>query len=347
MNAQPSAVQPVRPHARWVHRHDFIADAAGAERGTRWVMALTALTMVAEIITGSLSGSMALLADGWHMATHVAAFAIAVFAYRYARTRAADARFTFGTGKVTVLGGFTSAITLGVVALMMTIESVARLFEPLDIRFDDAIWVACIGLAVNLLCGLILHRAGHQHDQGHHHDHDHRHAHPLDAHEHPHDQSHHDDPGTPPDHNLQAAYLHVVADALTSVLAIVALFAGKYFGMSWLDAAMGLVGAALITRWAWGLARNSATILLDRTDDPATDQAIRAAIAAAAPEDSVADLHVWQIAPGHLAAAMTIVSHQPRTADVYRAVLAGIEGLAHVTVEVNECREPGCASSWS
>jgi cation diffusion facilitator family transporter len=148
--------------------------------------------------------------------------------------------------------------------------------------------------------------------------------------------------GSSPDHNLRAAYLHVVADALTSVLAIVALFAGKYLGLTWLDAAMGLVGAALITRWAWGLARDSATILLDRTDDQTASRAIRAAIAATDPGDSVADLHVWPVAPGRLAAAVTIVSHRPRAADYYRARLAGIGGLAHVTVEVNECREPAC-----
>ncbi len=336
---------PQHPHDRWRHRHDFVADAAEAERGTRWVMALTAVTMVAEIIAGTLSGSMALLADGWHMATHVAAFAIAIFAYRYARTRAADASFAFGTGKVTVLGGFASAVALAVVALVMAIESVSRLLSPLDIRFDEAIWVACIGLAVNILSGVILHRAGHHgHEHGHAHGHEHGHgpgggkAHALNPAAPA--QNPHDD--TPPDHNLRAAYLHVVADALTSVLAIVALFAGKYFGLGWLDAAMGLVGAALITRWAWGLAVDSSAILLDRTDDADAGRAIRRAVADAGPGDSVADLHVWQVAPGRLAAAVTIVSHAPRAADYYRRRLAEVGGLAHVTVEVNECHDTAC-----
>jgi cation diffusion facilitator family transporter len=361
------------PHDRWTHRHDFVPDATEAERGTRWVMALTAVTMVAEIIAGSLSGSMALLADGWHMATHVAAFAIAIFAYRYARTRARDASFAFGTGKVTVLGGFASAVALAVVALVMAIESVTRLFSPLAIRFDEAIWVAFIGLAVNVLSGLILHRAGHHHGHhgrghghdgaddhhdghghghdgrhdGHAHDDDHDHARAATGHVHAH---HGHNPaalvqpreGDAPDHNLRAAYLHVVADALTSVLAIVALFAGKSFGLNWLDATMGLVGAVLITRWAWGLATDSAAILLDRTDDAEAGRAIRRAVAEASPGDSVSDLHVWQVAPGRLAAAVTIVSHAPRAADYYRDRLAKVGGLAHVTVEVNECRDTDC-----
>ena len=329
------------PHDRWTHRHDFVPDAAEAERGTRWVMVLTAVTMVAEIIAGTMSGSMALLADGWHMATHVAAFAIAIFAYRYARTRAGDASFAFGTGKVTVLGGFASAVALAVVALVMAIESVTRLFAPLDIRFDDAIWVACIGLAVNVLSGVILHRAGHRHGHEHEHEHDHDHEH---AAHHDHNPAALVQPreGGPPDHNLRAAYLHVVADALTSVLAIVALFAGKYLGLNWLDAAMGLVGAALITRWAWGLAIDSSKILLDRTDDAETGLAIRRVVAEAGPGDSVADLHLWQVAPGRLAAAVTIVSHAPRAADYYRQRLAEVGGLAHVTVEVNECHDNDC-----
>ena len=332
------------PHDRWIHRHDFLPDAAEAERGTLWVMALTAVTMVAEIIAGTMSGSMALLADGWHMATHVAAFGIAIFAYRYARTRASDASFAFGTGKVPVLGGFASAVALAVVALVMAIESVTRLFEPQDIRFDEAIWVACIGLAVNVLSGAILHRAGHHAGHGHGHEHQHQH-------EHEHAHAHHDpDPaalvqpghGNAPDHNLRAAYLHVVADALTSVLAIVALIAGKYLGLAWLDAAMGLVGAALITRWAWGLASDSSTILLDRTDDAEAGRAIRRVVAEGSPGDSVSDLHIWQVAPGRLAAAVTIVSHAPRAADFYRNRLAEVGGLAHVTVEVNECRDTDC-----
>ena len=330
------------PHDRWTHRHDFVPDAAEAERGTLWVMALTAVTMVAEIVAGTMSGSMALLADGWHMATHVAAFAIAIFAYRYARTRSGDASFAFGTGKVTVLGGFASAVALAVVALVMAIESVTRLFEPLAIRFDEAIWVAGIGLGVNVLSGVILHRAGHHAGHGHDHPHDPAHGHDHDHHDHNPAALVQSGQGNAPDHNLRAAYLHVVADALTSVLAILALFAGKYLGLAWLDAAMGLVGAVLITRWAWGLATDSSTILLDRTDDAEAGRAIRRAVAEGSPGDSVSDLHLWQVAPGRLAAAVTIVSHAPRAADYYRRRLAEVGGLAHVTVEVNECRDTDC-----
>jgi cation diffusion facilitator family transporter len=264
-----------------------------------------------------------------------------------------------------VLGGFASAVALAVVALVMAIESVTRLVSPLEIRFDEAIWVACIGLAVNVLSGVILHRAGHHHGHDHDHDHDHDHGHDGDPHHnHDHDRNHappgahaaHGHPhhdhnpaalvqpreGDVPDHNLRAAYLHVVADALTSVLAIVALFAGKYLGLTWLDATMGLVGAALITRWAWGLATDSSAILLDRTEDAETSQALRRAVAEAGAGDSVSDLHVWQVAPGRLAAAVTIVSHAPRAADYYRHRLAEAGGLAHVTVEVNECRDTDC-----
>ena len=325
-----------RAHEPWRHRHDFLPEYARAEQGTLWVMVLTALTMVVEIAAGSMLGSMALLADGWHMATHVAAFAIALFAYRYARSRSADPRFTFGTGKVTVLAGFTSAVALAVVALVMAIESVARLFAPRPIQFDDAIWIAAVGLAVNLLSGVILHRAG-----------EHGHSHTAaSAHDHDHDHDHHDEhaSGRGRDHNLRAAYLHVVADALTSVLAIVALGAGKYFGLGWLDAAMGLVGAALITRWAWSLAQDSAAVLLDRTPDTTVIDAIRAAIEAEA-HDSVADLHVWQVGPAQLAASISIVSHAPRTPEFYRRCVARIAGLAHVTVEVNACVDPACADA--
>jgi cation diffusion facilitator family transporter len=324
---------------RWQHRHDFASDHARAERGTAWVMALTAVTMVGEIVAGLLSGSMALLADGWHMATHVAAFGIAIFAYRYARRRAADPSFAFGTGKVTVLGGFASAVALAMVALLMGIESIARLFEPRGILFDEAIWVACIGLAVNLLCGAILHRAGgHRHAAGpayaHGHLHDHEHGH---EHGHGHEHEHGHD-----DHNLQAAYLHVLADALTSVLAIAALLAGKFLGLVWLDAAMGLVGAALISRWAWGLARDSAAVLLDRNRDTTVAARIRAVIEAE-PDHAIADLHVWPLGPGRVSAAVSIVTHAPRPPEYYRERLRESVAVAHLLVEVNRCDDPSCA----
>ncbi len=310
---------------RGEHRHDYLPDHGQAERGTTWVMGLTAVTMVVEIIAGSVLGSMALLADGWHMATHVVAFAIAIYAYRFARRHARDPRFAFGTGKVTVLSGFASAVALAVVALVMAVESVVRLLEPREIRFDEATWVAVLGLVVNLASGLILHRAGHHRPHGHadHHEHDHEHQH-----EHA-------------DHNLRAAYLHVLADALTSVLAIVALLGARYLGLHWLDAAMGLVGAALITHWAWGLLRETATVLLDRPADDRARAAIERLIREE-PDHEIVDLHVWPVGAGTLAASVSIVSRAPRETHYYRRRLEGVPGLVHIVVEVNPYRDADC-----
>lgn len=304
----------------WRHSHDFVTDYEHAEHSTLKVLWLTAAMMVIEIVAGTVYGSMALLADGWHMATHVAAFGIAVFAYRYARRHAHNPRFTFGTGKVGVLGGFASAVALGVVALFMVLESTSRLLQPQSIHFNEAILVAIIGLAVNLVSGALL--AGH-HD---HHDHDDHHGH---------DHAHHHD------HNFRAAYLHVVADALTSVFAIVALLAGKYWGWMWLDPAMGLVGAAVIARWSFGLLRDTSAILLDGHVDDATRDAIRALIEADA-DNRVADLHVWYLGPKHLAASITIVTHSPRAPAHYKQLLAKYPELAHVQIEVNPCMDPLC-----
>ena len=317
---------------RGEHRHDYLPDHGQAERGTTWVMGLTAVTMVVEIISGSVLGSMALLADGWHMATHVVAFAIAIYAYRFARRHARDPRFAFGTGKVTVLSGFASAVALAVVALVMAVESVVRLLEPREIRFDEATWVAVLGLVVNLVSGLILHRAGHHPPHGHadhheHHEHDHDHEH---EHEHEH-----------ADHNLRAAYLHVLADALTSVLAIIALLGARYLGLHWLDAAMGLVGAALITHWAWGLLRETATVLLDRPADDRTRAAIERLIREE-PDHEIVDLHVWPVGAGTLAASVSIVSRAPRATHYYRRRLEGVPGLVHIVVEVNPYRDADC-----
>lgn len=330
----------------WRHQHDFLADLSASERRTRWVMALTAVTMVVEVVAGSLSGSMALLADGWHMATHVAAFGIALYAYRYARRHATDPRFTFGTGKVTELGGFASALALAFVALAMAAESVQRLLEPRDISFDEALWIAALGLAVNLVSALLLSGAGGAHPHTHEpdpalpvgrnptHGSDHRHAHA--------------------DRNLGAAYLHVITDALTSVLAITALLAGKFAGWNWLDPAIGLVGAALILRWAYGLVRASARVLLDGVADEALRERLRGAIEdhpeAGHRGDSVTDLHVWTVAPGRLAATITIVAHDPDTPSGYRARLSKLTDLAHVVIEVNRCDDPRCSleqARWS
>jgi cation diffusion facilitator family transporter len=302
------------------HSHDFSIDHAQAEKSTIRVMILTAAMMVVEIVAGLAYGSMALLADGWHMATHVAAFGIALFAYRYARSHAANPRFTFGTGKVSVLGGFASAVALAVVALVMAMESLLRLLEPQAIQFNQAIGVAIAGLAVNLASGWML-RDGRHHQ---HNDHDH-------GQEHPH---HHD-------HNLRAAYLHVLADALTSVFAIVALLAGKYFGWIWLDPLMGLAGAALITRWSWGLTRETSRILLDGGADARLREAIRCAIERDS-DDRVADLHVWFVGPEHLSAALSVVTHHPAPPEHYKALLREVPGLSHVMVEVNPCVDEAC-----
>jgi cation diffusion facilitator family transporter len=339
---------------QWQHPHDFAIAQTQAEKRTKIVLLLTALTMVVEIVAGTLFGSMALLADGWHMATHVAAFAITVFAYAYARRHAHDPKYTFGTGKVSVLGGFTSAVALGVVAFIMAMESIARFFDPHTIQFNEAIYVAVVGLAVNLISAWLLgdhhdhshHHGSHGHDRRHnhpHHDHDHDHGHhnPEPDKHHNHDHDHDHDEMDHRDHNLQAAYIHVLADALMSVLAIAALFSGKYLGWVWMDAVMGLVGAAVISRWAYALVRDTSVILLDG----AADNKIRRAIASAIEADMdnrVADLHVWNVSPYHLSAMVVLVTHFPQPPDHYKHLLEGIPTLSHVVIEVNSCHGEPC-----
>lgn len=300
---------------QWQHSHDFSVNRERAEHNTTTVMWLTAITMVVEIIAGSFFGSMALLADGWHMATHVAAFGIAVFAYRYARRHANNSQYTFGTGKVTVLGGYTSAIALAVTALTIAIESVTRFFEPIAIQFNEAIAVAILGLIVNLASAWLL-------QDPHHHDHHHHHHHHRDS-------------------NLQAAYIHVLTDALTSILAIIALFAGKYFGWIWLDAVMGLVGAFVISKWAYDLVRDTGKILLDGAIDKQIKLDIIMAIEADA-DNRIADLHVWYVGENRLAATISLVTHYPRSPEHYKSLLGGISPLTHVLVEVNQCRGEPC-----
>ena len=302
----------------WQHAHHFSADSDRAEKSTTKVMILTATMMVIEILAGMVSGSMALLADGWHMATHVAAFGLAVFAYRYARRYANHPRFTFGTGKVSVLGGFASAVALAVVALIMALESCLRMVTPQTIHFNEAITVAVIGLLVNLLSGWMLHER-HEHHHQHEHEHEHRHTHRH-------------------DHNLRAAYLHVVADALTSVLAIVALVCGNYWGWIWLDPAMGLVGAVVIGRWSYGLLGDTSAILLDSVVDPAIDAAIRSAIEGDA-DNRIADLHLWSMGPEQYSVMVSVVTHQPQAPEYYKRLLHDIPHLAHVLIEVNQCHD--------
>ena len=304
---------------QWQHSHDFHVSSSHGERRTLHVVILTACMMVIEIGAGYLYGSMALLADGWHMGTHVAALGIALFAYSYARHHARNPRFTFGTGKVGSLGGFASAIALAVVALLMGFESVERLLAPQSIRFDEAILVAAVGLGVNLASAWLL-QDGHAHSR--HHDHAHS------------GHRHHD-------HNLQAAYLHVLADALTSVLAIVALFAGKLFGWVWMDALMGIVGAVVIARWSLGLIRETSGVLLDGSPNKKLANDVKQAIESDA-DNRVTDLHLWQVGPDRVAAIISIVTHEPRDPSHYKGLLAGFADLAHTTIEVNGCAGKSC-----
>lgn len=303
----------------WRHPHVFLgANHRRNERRTWLVIALTAAMMVGEIIAGLAFGSMALLADGFHMATHAGALSIAALAYYYARRHARDERFSFGTGKLGELAGYTSAVILAVVALIIAFESVMRLTAPVPIRFDEAIAVAVLGLLVNLASAWILHDTGHDHDhEPHHHD--------RDDHGHGHTHAHQD-------HNLRAAYFHVLTDALTSVLAIVALLSGRLYGWWWMDPLMGIVGGIVIARWSWGLLRGAGAVLLDRVPDPRLADRIRGALEQG--DDRVSDLHVWRIGPGHLAVIASVVSDQPREPDHYKAKLAEWPQLSHITVEV-------------
>jgi cation diffusion facilitator family transporter len=299
---------------KWQLNHDYVSDHSFGEKRSKIVLALTAITMVVEIVAGTLFGSMALLADGWHMMTHVAAFGITLFSYSYARKHKHDPDFSFSTGKVSVLGGFASAVALAVVALMMAMESLERLFSPQDIRFTEALYVAVIGLIVNLVSVFLLHE---QHDHGVA-DHDHDHAH------------HHTD------HNLMAAYFHVLADALTSVLAIVALLLGKRLGWKWPDPVMGVIGALVIAKWALGLMRQSSRILLDRSAGVALRDAVKSTVEADR-DNQVADLHIWHVSPDHEAVVLSVVTHEPQPPAYYKKLIQGVGTFAHVSVEVNGC----------
>jgi len=321
-------------HEHQRHQHRYAHDTARAEQRTRIVITITMAMMLAEIVAGIAFNSMALLADGWHMGTHVAAFAITLFAYGFSRRHADDARYSFGTGKVGVLGGFASAVLLLVIAGLMAIESVQRLFAPSNIDFNQALIVAVIGLAVNLVSALLFSDTGHGHGHGHA---DHA-SHPH-ASEHAHEHAHGHEQGHANDLNLHSAYLHVLADALTSVAAILALLGGKFLGWGWLDPVMGLVGSVVIAIWAKGLLRKTGGILLDRTPEHSDlPEEIRRAIE----EDGdslITDLHVWQVGAGKFAAIVSIAGHQPRTADDYRERLARHEELVHVSIETRLCPE--------
>ena len=302
------------------HDHFFLGSNHQRNERKVWlVIALTASMMLVEIVAGTLYGSMALVADGWHMSTHAGAMLIAVLAYRFARRHAGNPRFTFGTGKLGDLAGFTSAIVLALIALLIGWESLVRLTQPIHIDFNQAIAVAVVGLGVNLVCAWLL-----KDDHAHHHHH---------GHEHHHSNDEHHAPGKGRDNNLRAAYLHVLADALTSVLAIVALLLGRSYGWTWADPAMGVVGALVIARWSWGLIRDSGSVLLDAAaEGQDVRQEIREAMAPTGSQ--VTDLHVWQVGPGHFAAIVSLMAREPREPAHYKALLAHIHELSHVTVEV-------------
>ena len=315
---------------RHMHDHVFLGEKHEEnERRTWFVVALTLAMMIGEITAGSFFGSMALLADGWHMGTHAAALGIAGAAYLFARRQSGNARFSFGTGKFGDLAAFSSALILGMIAVQIAYESVLRLMSPVPIVYGEAIAVACLGLAVNLVSAWLL-RDSHDHHHGHAHAHHHDHDHDHDHHHRDHGHHHHHH-----DNNLRAAYVHVLADAATSVLAIAALVIAMLSGWTWTDPAVGLIGSAVIASWAVTLIRDAGSVLLDVSFDKTLERTIRARLEQG--DDRVSDLHVWQLGPGHCAAVISLVSDAPLQPAIYKERLHGLKGLSHVTVEVERC----------
>lgn len=305
------------PIADWRHTHIFDEGNPLAERNTRWAVVLTAIMMVAEIAGGWMFNSMALLADGWHMSSHALALGLSVLAYGAARRFAHDPRFAFGTWKIEVLGGYTSAIFLVGVAALMLYQSIERLIAPTPIHYEQAIALAGVGLWVNLACAWLL-----KEGQAHHHAHDHPHKHSSHT-------RHHQDL------NLRSAYLHVIADATTSVLAMVALVGGKFWGANWLDPVMGIIGAGLVAVWAWGLLRDSGRILLDAEMDAPVVAEIHQVIATSPVKADITDLHVWRVGKGKYACIVSLAIKDQATPDEFRRQLSVHDELAHITVELN------------
>ena len=308
--------------ARFAHSHGSGEINSSNESRTLKVVLLTGVTMAVEIIAGHLTGSMALLADGWHMGTHALALGISYIAYLLARKHHDSEYFSFGTGKFGVLAGYTSALFLGLAAAWMMFESVLRIINPVQIAFTQAIWVTMIGLTVNLASVAILHQSGEHH---HHHDHDHE---PSCKHGHQ-------------DHNYRAAYLHVIADTLTSILALVALFAGRFLGWAFLDPIMGIVGGLLITYWAFQLIRITGMILLDGGVDSAIRTKAKELIESDN-ESHVADLHLWRVGSKDMALVMSVVTGAKRPAEEYQSRLKALPDLVHVSIEVHPCEDPNC-----
>ncbi len=303
----------------WTHEHVFLGDRHDRHARRTWaVVGLTAVMMLAEIGGGTLFGSMALVADGWHMSTHVAALGIAALAYGFARRHAHDRRFAFGTGKLGDLAAFASAVILALIALYIGAESAGRLLDPVPIGFSQAIPIAGVGLAVNLVSVWLLH------------DDEHHHHHEADHHGHEHRQGH-----GGRDTNFRAAYLHVLADALTSVLAIVALLGGWLYGLAWLDPLMGLVGTVVIGAWAVSLVKAAGAVLLDVVPSQDVEAEVRHRLETNG--DRLTDFHLWQVGPGHHAAVVAIVTDDPQPPSSYKARLSDLRDLSHVTVEVQPC----------
>lgn len=310
----------------WQHTHTFGQELKRpGELRTLIAIGITGMMMVVEVVAGVLFGSMALLADGLHMASHAAALSVNAFAYAYARRHARNTQYSLGTGKVNALGGFSGAVLLAVFAIMMAWESFGRLIDPVEIIFNQAILVAVFGLIVNGICAFIL---GVDEvpmclrGQGDHHGHQYHH------HEHTHDHDH--------DHNLKSAYLHVMADALTSVLAIFALLTAKYFGFIWMDPAMGIVGAILVALWSFGLLRTTSRVLLDQQGPESIRHKIRESIEQDK-DSQVVDLHLWSIGTDLYAVVIVVVAHEPTTPDKYKTRIPSDLGLAHISIEVHKC----------
>ena len=320
----------------WVHEHVFDSSNQAAEKSTRLVMWVTLVMMVFEITAGWWYNSMALLADGWHMSSHAVAIGLSAFAYSAARRYSRDVRFAFGTWKIEILGGFASAVFLLCIAGLMVFGSVERMIDPQPIHYQEAIVVAVIGLVVNLVCAMILGRVRHDGEgQGHGHGHGHGHSHSH-AHGHTHGHAHHHDL------NLKSAYVHVIADAATSLLAIVALLGGWFLGWSWLDPVMGLFGAVLVAVWAKGLLKDTGKILLDREMDHPVVEEIREVVEDLSQDGQtkVTDLHVWRVGKKVYSCALTLVTHDATlTPAVVREALGVHEEIVHSTIEIHLCPE--------
>lgn len=299
------------------HTHEFDQGNPLAERNTRWAVLLTIVTMVVEILAGWKYNSMALLADGWHMSSHALALGLAILAYATARRYSEHPRFCFGTWKIEILGGYTSAIFLIGIAALMFFHSIERLLTPIAIQYDQAIFVAAVGLLVNVVCAWLL-KDGHHHGHSHHHEELHETT----------DHSHHD-------LNLRAAYLHVLTDAMTSLFAIIALFGGKLWEASWLDPSMGIVGAVLVAIWAVGLVKEAAAVLLDAEMDKPISMQVQATLNQELPTACITDFHLWRVGKSHYACVISITSKEPLSPDQVKSTLLQHRALQHVTVEVN------------